>query len=442
MVKAARKTKSKKINYFKALFKIANKVNSTLAPDQVLNAIVESTAKSIGAKGCSLMLLTSDRKQLIHTTAYGLSGWYLRKGPVRADIAITEALQGKPVIIRDVATDPRVQYREQAVKEGIASMLSIPLRLRDETIGIMRLYTADSWQFSPEEIIFLEAVANLGTLALDKAKTHDALQKDYEYCLLDLEETKKELQKLEESKNQLMRFLSIAAHDLKSPLAAVQSYFNVLLGGFVGGLNEKQKQMIGRSDQRIKGLLELVNDLLDISRIETGQIIKEMKEVSLSEILKTPLEDARAIAEPKKITLVLDVPEDLPKVYASPQRLGQVFVNLLNNAVKFTPEKGTISIKIKHQNNEIESQIADTGIGIPAQDLPRLFEEFFRASNVETPGTGLGLAIVKRIIEAHGGRIWAESPCPETGLGSKFTFVLPIRQIEIKEGGGGNESRN
>lgn len=428
--------KSETVNPFKALYEIAKEINSSLAVDQVLNAIVESTAKAIGVKGCSLMLLTPDGEQLIHTIAYGLSDWYLRKGPVKADLVISEALHGKPVAVTDIATDPRVQYREQAVKEGIASMLSIPLRLRDKVTGILRIYTADSRQFSPQEIDFLEAVANLGAIALERAQSHQTLETAYEHCLLDVEQSKKELERLEESKNQLMRFLSIAAHDLKSPLAAIQSYFNVILGGFAGELNEKQRQMIERSDQRVKELLELISDLLDISRIETGQIVKEMKEVSLKEVLEPPLEDARTTAESKKTTLVLDMPAELPRIYASPNRLRQVFANLLSNAIKFTPEGGTITLRIRCQNNKIESQVSDTGIGIPPQDLPRIFEEFFRASNVESPGTGLGLTIVKRIVEAHGGKIWAESPCPETGFGTKFTFTLPIVVKEAKEGGG------
>lgn len=427
---------SKTINHFKALYEIAKEVNSSLATEEILNAIVESATKVMRTKGCSLMLLTPDQKQLVHTTAYGLSDWYLRKGPVKADPAILEALQGNPLLVFDVATDSRVQYREQAVKEGIASILSIPICLRDKVIGILRLYTSEPRQFSPEEIDFLGAVANLGAIALEKAESHQKLARNYESCLIDVERGKKELEKLEESKKQLMRFLSIAAHDLKSPLAAIQSYFSVLLGGFAGDLNDKQRQMIERSDQRIKGLLELISDLLDISRIEMGQIVQEMKEMLLTEILEPSIEDAQATAEQKNVTLALDIPQQLPLVYASPHRLQQMLVNLLSNAIRFTPEGGTVTLKIRCQDNTVEGQISDTGIGIPPDDLPRIFEEFFRASNVEASGTGLGLAIVKRIVEAHGGKVWAESPCPETNVGSKFTFVLPIIVKKVKQGGG------
>lgn len=420
------KSKGKTVNHFRVLYQIAKEINSSLDVDQVLNVIVESTTKATGVKGCSIMLLSPDRKQLTHTAACGLSDWYVRKGPIKADPAILESLQGNPLLILDAATDSRVQYRQQAIKEGIASILSVPIYLRDEIIGILRLYTSEPRQFSPEEIDFLGAVANLGAIALEKAESHQILVKDFEQCLIDVEQGKGELIKLEESKKQLMRFLSIAAHDLKSPLAAVQSYFNVLLGGFVGELTEKQRQMIGRSDQRIKGLLELISDLLDISRIEMGQIIQEMKETSLREILEPPLEDARIAAEQKNVNLVLDIPQKLPAVYASSNRLQQMLANLLGNAVRFTPESGTITLRIKCRNNELNGQLSDTGIGIPPDDLPRIFEEFFRGSNVEVPGTGLGLAIVKRIVEAHGGKVWAESPCPENNVGSKFIFTLPI----------------
>jgi signal transduction histidine kinase len=197
-----------------------------------------------------------------------------------------------------------------------------------------------------------------------------------------------------------------------------------MLGGYSGELTEKQRNMLERSTYRIKELLNLISDLLDIPRIETGQVVQEMKPVSLRQIVRASLGDLRGLAKQKKLKLKVELPPGLPKIYGSAPRLQQVITNLVNNAINFTP-KGSVIIRVNDKDNEIQVEVLDTGIGIPPEDLPRMFEDFFRASNVETKGTGLGLSITKRIVEAHEGKIWVESPCPETGKGSKFIFTLP-----------------
>ncbi len=402
---------------YKLLYTIATELSSSLVADEVLNSIVESITKAIGCKGCSLMLLTPDKEQLTHTISYGLSDWYVQKGPIRADTIIPEVLQGKPVAIPRIDQDPRVQYKEEAMREGIASMLSIPLMPRGEVIGVLRVYTSEPRQFLPQDIDFLSALANLGAIALEKARLHESLGQS-------LEQSSMEVAKLEEEKNRFLRFLGIAAHDLKAPLAAIQSYIGVMLGGYSGELNEKQKNMLERSGYRITELLNLISDLLDIPRIETGQIVQEMKEISLRQVFRNCLTDQRELAKEKGVRLKVELPKTLPKIRGSSPRLQQVITNLVNNAVNYTPE-GTVTIRVKERDNDIEVVVMDTGIGIPPEDLPRVFDDFFRASNVEAKGTGLGLSIAKRIVEAHGGRIWVESPCPGSDTGSKFTFTLP-----------------
>lgn len=410
--------------HYSLLYTIAKELSSSLVADEVLNSMVESITKAIGAKGCSLMLLTPDKKQLVHTISYGLSDWYLRKGPVRADAIISEVLQGKPVAILHINQDPRVQYKEQAMREGIASMLSIPLMPRGEVMGVLRVYTSEPCQFLSEEVAFLSALANLGAIALEKARLHESLGQN-------LEESSREIAKLEEEKDRFLRFLGIAAHDLKAPLAAIQSYIGVMLGGYSGELNEKQKHMLERSGYRITELLNLIGDLLDIPRIETGQLVQEMKEISLRQVFKNCLVDQRQLAKEKGVKLKVELPETLPKIRGSSPRLQQVITNLVNNAVNYTPE-GTITVRVREMDNEVCVEVVDTGIGIPPDDLPRVFEDFFRASNVEAKGTGLGLSIAKRIVEVHGGKIWVESPCPESSIGSKFTFTLP-KKIERRQ---------
>jgi len=331
---------------YKILYAIAKELSSSLVADEVLNSIVESITKAIGAKGCSLMLLTPNKEQLIHTISYGLSNGYLRKGLVRAGAVIGEVLQGKPLFIKHITQDPRIQYKEQAMKEGIASMLSIPLMLRGEVTGVIRVYTSEPRQFSPEEIDFLTALANLGAIALEKARLYESLGQN-------LEQASKEIAKLEEIRNRFLRFLGVAVHDLKAPLTAIQSYFWVMLGGFSGELTGKQRNMLERSSLRIKELLNLISDLLDIPRIETGQIVSEMKEVSLPQVVKNSLADLRNLAKEKRIKLKTELPSALPKIDGSAPRLQQVITNLVNNAINYTPQ-GMVTIRVREGDSDIE----------------------------------------------------------------------------------------
>ncbi len=240
----------------------------------------------------------------------------------------------------------------------------------------------------------------------------------------ELEKSSREVARLEEEKSRFLRFLGIAAHDLKAPLTAIQGFLWVMLGGYSGELNEKQRDMLGRSSRRITELLGLISDLLDIPRIEAGQIVQEIKEVSLLEVVKGCVDDLSSKAVEKGIKIKLELPESLPKINGSRPRLQQVIANLLDNAITYTPE-GEVTIRVSKRSNEIRVEVMDTGIGIPPEDLPHLFNDFFRGSNVEVKGTGLGLSIAKRIVEAHGGKSWVERPCPETNKGRKFIFTLP-----------------
>jgi len=166
--------------YYQCLYELAATMNSAHAPEAILRCIVEGVTKATQSKGCSVMLLSPDKKVLLHTVSYGLSDWYVTKGPVSADKSISQALEGKVVAVLKATEDERVQYREQAKKEGIASILSVPMKLRGENIGVMRVYTTKPRHFSMGDIYFVEAVANLGAIALENAKLYEAVQKDYE----------------------------------------------------------------------------------------------------------------------------------------------------------------------------------------------------------------------------------------------------------------------
>ena len=240
----------------------------------------------------------------------------------------------------------------------------------------------------------------------------------------ELERASNEVAKLAEEKNRFLRFLSIAAHDLKAPLTAIQGFLWVILGGYAGDINDKQRNMLDRSSKRINELLNLISDLLDIPRIETGQIIPEMKEISFRQVVKTCIQSKRDLAREKSVKLKVEIPETLSKIRGSSPRLQQVLNNIVDNAINYSPE-GQVIVRVIEKEKLLQVEVADTGIGIPASDISKVFDDFFRAGNVDTKGTGLGLSIAKRIVEAHGGKIWCESPCLETNHGSRFYFSLP-----------------
>jgi signal transduction histidine kinase len=396
--------------YYRSLYEIAAAVNSVRIPEGVLDSMAKTVSEALEAKGFSIMLLSADRKALLHTAAYGLSDGYVRKGQVSADKSIAEALEGKPVAILNAAEDERVQYREQAKQEGIASMLSAPMLFKGDVVGVVRVYTAKQHYFTRSEIYFVREVANLGAIALERAK-------ELQQCFI-------EVDKLEEGRRQFVRFLSIVAHDLQSPLVATQSILSYIADGYTGDITEGQKDLLQRGIRRIDELLVLITDLLDIPRIEAGQLVREMQELSLNGVVKQAVVGLDRVARQKGLELKIELPETSPKITASSRRLQQVLNNLISNAINYTHD-GTVLVRMKEHENEIAVEVIDTGIGIPPDELPKIFDDFFRGKKAGKKGTGLGLSISKRIVEAHGGKLWAESPCVETGAGSKFTFTLP-----------------
>jgi len=248
----------------------------------------------------------------------------------------------------------------------------------------------------------------------------------------ELEQASKEVVKLEEERRHFARFLGVVAHDLQSPLVATQSLISYILDGFTGTITDGQRDLLERGIRRIDGLLTLITDLLDIPRIETGQITREMREISFIEVVKRSLEGMDNLAQQKGITLKAELPENLPKINGASRRLQQVVTNLVSNAINYTNE-GMVLVRVTDSDNDVRFEVIDSGIGVLPGDLPRLFNDFFRGSNAGSKGTGLGLSISKRIVEAHGGKIWVESPDPETKKGSKFAFTLPKKPAAMHQ---------
>lgn len=222
-------------------------------------------------------------------------------------------------------------------------------------------------------------------------------------------------------------FVSTVSHDLRSPLTAILGYVELLER--VGPLNERQRSFVQRVQASVRNITELINDLLDLGRIESG-FDERYVVLSLPNVIQYSVESIKGRLIEKNLTLSVDVADDLPKVVGDSVRLRQVFDNLLGNALRYTPTGGEISIIAREENDQIIMQVIDNGVGIPASDRPHIFDKFYRASNVveNITGSGLGLAIVKSIVENHQGRVWVDS---SEGEGSTFTVVLPV-EIETQ----------
>jgi signal transduction histidine kinase/AmiR/NasT family two-component response regulator len=236
--------------------------------------------------------------------------------------------------------------------------------------------------------------------------------------------------RLSHAKETTAHVLSVTSHDLRAPLATVQSCLDVIIGGFVGEISSGQRALLIGSKQRISDLITMVDNILDVSYLEIKE--QDFENVSLHEVVENSIGDVQGSAQQKKLQLQNNVSSRLPQVRGMPKRLQQVFTNLLSNAVKFTLAGGTISVTSHETDGHVQLDFTDTGIGIPSGELTRVFDAFYRGMQVDAEGAGLGLSIAKQIIEAHGGRIWVESPCPDTGIGTRFSLTLPKSTGSVK----------
>lgn len=228
---------------------------------------------------------------------------------------------------------------------------------------------------------------------------------------------------LSNTKRTLAHVLSVTSHDLRAPLATIQSTLDTITGGFAGAVNSKQVELLKGAKQRAVDLMSMVDNILDISYIEIRAV--DFDKVDLKEIVESSIGDVEGMATAKAMLIKNDVAQNLAPVLGLSKRLRQVMTNLLSNAVKFTPNGGTVTINSRETADNVVLEVTDTGIGIPPDEMPKIFSDFYRGQKVDAAGVGLGLAIAKKIVESHGGSIWVESPAPETGKGTKFSFTIP-----------------
>jgi PAS domain S-box-containing protein len=222
------------------------------------------------------------------------------------------------------------------------------------------------------------------------------------------------------------QFISTVSHELRTPMTAIKGYTDLLHAGSVGSITDEQKRFLGIIRSNTNRLTALINDLLDISRVETGRVRFEPELMQIGDVIADVVTALAGQAESKDQTLTYEVDGGLPEIMGDWDRLNQVLTNLIGNAIHYTPEGGSVEVQAYPVENAVRVDVRDTGIGIASEDLARIFERFYRADHPivqEARGTGLGLSIVKMFVEMHGGRVWVES---EPGEGSTFTFILPL----------------
>jgi signal transduction histidine kinase len=226
----------------------------------------------------------------------------------------------------------------------------------------------------------------------------------------------------------LTYFLSVVSHELRSPLAAIENYIRTILGGFAGELNRKQERMMNRSLIRVLDLRALIGDVVDLARMRPEQIQADFQWFDPGEVGRESIDDARLSAAEKNIRIRPESPSKFLPMVGARRRMRQVYTNLLNNAIKYSPEGSTVLFRGRYEDDSLVVEVEDQGPGIPEEEMPHIFKDFYRASNVGgEPGSGLGLSIAKKIIDAHNGQLLAENLYSEDNIiGTRFTVKIPV----------------
>jgi len=312
----------------------------------------------------------------------------------------------------------------------IESFLTLPIVAKDEAIGFILMGNVSSYSKVTEgDAELLSLLASQIGAAIENTRLYTEafasrqdLERKVKERTAELARLNKELRKLDKMKSD---FVSAVSHELRTPLTSIKGYASILMTGKLGEVSAAQKERLEKIDIHSNNLVRLVNNLLDIARIESGRVQMDIKELSIKELLDSIIDIITPQIKEKDILFKINAKTRIDKIKADSGQLERVFINLLSNAIKFTPEKGKVTIHIEEKNDAIEFAIEDTGIGIPKEDLEKVFEDFFRSDNAQDQkikGTGLGLSLVKKIVLAHKGDIWIDS---DLGKGTKISFTIP-----------------
>ncbi len=452
----------------KSLYEVAHSLTTSLDPLEVLHLIAAETTELLGTPHAQVVLWDEATQTLRLGAAHGseaeqVQGQQFRVGEgVNGIVAQTRS----PLIVNEYQAFPhRVKERREIVAD-----IGVPLLYRGQFLGVLNSHaTRPGFAFTQTHLALLTSFADHAAMALENARLYEALRQEAHELEAKVEARTRELQaaneQLQAASRHKSEFLANMSHEIRTPLNSIIGFSELLGDQRVGPLNDRQARYIGHIDQSGKHLLQLIGDILDLSKVEAGKIILQPTPLPVAQTLEDILVIARGLAHKKGQAIQAEIAPDLPPLTADPVRFKQILFNLLSNAVKFTPERGTITLMARrvpgnaewgmriaelsvtdpiphsaiparlaggrNPHSEIgdwlELAVADTGVGIKPEDFPRLFQEFVQLETTRAQrheGTGLGLALTKKLVELHGGRIEAASA--GEGRGSTFTVVLPF----------------
>jgi signal transduction histidine kinase len=428
---------SRRLAEVSTLYTLANQVTTVLDLDRILETTVTIIHHALGCQRCCLHLHDPQTGDLILKASSGLGrqdqeavdlkligqisrqALHQRQSVNLTDIGSLDSSK-KTTTVAPQESDPIPLERDDVSKvrdTSIGSLLVVPLITQNTLIGTLSIDDRAPEAFGPSEGRLLTIAAAPVSVAIENAR----LLRNLHNRAMQLEQAIEELRELHRLKTEFIQNLS---HELRTPLTFVKSYVQLILEEAMGEINPDLRRTLAIVDQRTDAITRLVNDVISLEQVEMGKF--EFQPVSLAEVATASVEGAAMTAKRSNVDIELQVADDLPLVHADPGRLGQVFDNLLGNAIKFSPAGSSITVRVRRDGAFARADVEDQGIGIPADKLDRIFDRFYQVDGSTTRrygGTGLGLAIVKTIVESHGGQITVES---EVGVGSTFSFVLPI----------------
>jgi PAS domain S-box-containing protein len=409
-----------------ALLEISRSLASTLDQELLFSQLLHKTVDFVDADYGLLYLSDGTNLTLKETTGSLPDQSSVRTIAVGEGITGWAAKYGKPVVVNDVSVDER--YVE--LIGTVRSIAAIPLILEDRVIGVLTLASGRLATFRRFKKS-LSILTNQINVALENARLYDEvnrfnvrLKDEIELATRQLRQQNIELQKMDQLKSD---FVSNVSHELRTPLTSIAGYTKLMLIGKLGSINSRQQHSLRIISDETERLTRLINNVLDLSKLESGKIKYTVEPIDIGSIAEEAVTGMRSIALEKRITLTVSK-QPVPPFKASNDLTKQVFINLIGNALKFTPPGGTVTVTIALEPEAVRVSVHDTGPGIPASELPHLFNKFHQVDSSMTRehgGTGLGLVIVKHIIDAHKGTIHVKS---ELGKGSEFSFTLPLRK--------------
>lgn len=394
------------------LVEISLRLNSTLDLNQLLQFISQSATEMLDCEKASILLYDEKRGELFFISAAGAEAKQLTQIPVPLEGSIAGVVfrENGPLIINNVEEDPRhYTLVSEQLNFHPKTLLAVPMRIKTRVTGVMEALNKRSGPFAPADSRLLSIIASLAAVAIQNARLLQALQKAYD-----------ELQQVDKLKSD---FLSIASHELRTPLGIILGYATFLKEEAQGELSEHAEQVLN-SALRLRLLVE---DLTNMNLMQVGSIKLDLQPLPIQRAIQIACDEVAKMAEARGHTLIRNLPTQPLWVNADQEKLVQVFVNLLNNAVRFTPKQGTITVSASQARNEVLAEVKDTGIGIPPSELDKIFKEFYQISDPMTRregGLGLGLSIAQGLVRLHNGRIWAESK--GFNQGATFKVVLPL----------------